>query len=90
MKTLWFRQKRYGWGWVPSTWQGWLITLLYISILLLLSFSINDNSSPYDIVVMFVLPAIFLTVLFILIACKKGEKPEWRWGDKHDHHIHKK
>jgi hypothetical protein len=22
---LWFRAKRYGWGWTPTSWQGWLV-----------------------------------------------------------------
>ena len=22
---LWFRRKKYGWGWTPSTWQGWTV-----------------------------------------------------------------
>jgi hypothetical protein len=24
----WFRRKRLGWGWTPSSWQGWAVTLL--------------------------------------------------------------
>jgi len=27
-----------------------------------------------------VLPIIVLTILFVIIAYKKGEKPGWRWG----------
>ena len=24
----WFRRKRFGIGWTPATWQGWLITVV--------------------------------------------------------------
>ena len=27
-KGPWFRAKRFGWGWTPITWEGWLVTLL--------------------------------------------------------------
>lgn len=23
----WFRPKRFGFGWTPATWQGWLVTI---------------------------------------------------------------
>lgn len=23
---LWFKAKRFGWGWVPVTWEGWALT----------------------------------------------------------------
>jgi MFS superfamily sulfate permease-like transporter len=29
----WFGPKLFGWGWRPITWQGWLITLLLITVL---------------------------------------------------------
>jgi hypothetical protein len=28
-KKYWFRAKWYGWGWYPSSWQGWLILLAW-------------------------------------------------------------
>ena len=30
----WFAQKTFGWGATPNTWQGWLFTALYISIVI--------------------------------------------------------
>ena len=24
----WFRRKRFGWGWTPISWEGWVVTLL--------------------------------------------------------------
>lgn len=26
----WFRRKRFGYGWTPSSWEGWLATLLFV------------------------------------------------------------
>lgn len=28
-KKLWFGNKRYGYGWVPNTWQGWMLVGIY-------------------------------------------------------------
>ncbi len=27
----WFGPKRIGWGWTPITWQGWLLTAVFIA-----------------------------------------------------------
>ena len=27
---LWFRARRYGWGWAPATWQGWAVLAVYV------------------------------------------------------------
>lgn len=28
-KTAWFGPKRWGWGWSPVSWQGWVVTLAF-------------------------------------------------------------
>ena len=28
-KTAWFGPKRWGWGWTPASWQGWMVTLAF-------------------------------------------------------------
>ncbi len=83
-KKLWFRAKRYGWGWEPATWQGWTCLSCYIvSIILLASFFVR-LSLKEEGVYMFVSLCLLLTGLLIFVCFKKGEKPRWRWGeDKH-------
>lgn len=77
---LWFKRKMYGWGWTPATWQGWLVTIIYIVLILLFASTLDDNSSMGEVTLMFYLPLVILTALFIRIAYKKGEKPKWSWG----------
>ncbi len=76
----WFKAKWYGWGWTPATWQGWLSTVVYISLLVAFSLTINDNSTDREVAFTFGLPATLLTVAFLWLAYKKGEKPGWHWG----------
>jgi hypothetical protein len=78
---LWFKRKLYGWGWVPVTWEGWLVTVLYVGLLAAFALTIDANSPPREIALTFVLPAILLTIAFFRIAYRKGEKPRWQWGE---------
>ncbi len=80
----WFKRKVWGWGWVPATWQGWLTTLLYVALILLLACTreeaIPGNPDSGSNFLVFGLPIILLTITFISIAYKTGEKPKWQWG----------
>lgn len=77
---LWFKAKWFGWGWTPVTWQGWLVTLVYLALIILLSSTVDESSSTNEVLFMLVLPVTLLTITFIRIAYKKGEKPRWSWG----------
>ena len=89
-KHYWFKRKVWGWGWVPVTWQGWLTTLIYISLILTIALSreevIPGNPDSGSNFLVFGLPIVVSTALFIFIAYKKGESPKWQWGlpDKKD------
>ncbi len=80
----WFKRKIWGWGWTPATWQGWLTTFIYIALVIGLALmreeAIPGNPDSGSNFLVFGLPIILLTVLFIYIAYKKGEKPRWQWG----------
>ncbi len=77
---LWFKRKLYGWGWTPVTREGWTITAGYVFLVFTAAFSIDQSSSNKEISLIFVLPTIILTIVFMQIAYKKGEKPRWQWG----------
>jgi len=76
---LWFRAKRYGWGWYPITWQGWLVTLVYIMLIIV---SVNLIKNDVHEVVKNLAIILFFTIILLGICYKKGEKPRWRWGNK--------
>ncbi len=76
----WFKRKWYGWGWTPVTWQGWLITIIYIGAIILSALTLDKNSPTKEVAFTFILPILLLTTSFIFIAYKKGEKPRWQWG----------
>jgi len=83
-KDYWFKRKLYGWGWVPVRWQGWCVILLYIFLILSLVLTreeaIPGNPDSGSNFLTFALPIIVLTILLVVVAYKKGEKPRWQWG----------
>jgi hypothetical protein len=83
MKQYWFRAKRYGYGWVPVTWQGWAVVGVYLGGVLAGSrkatVGVTESSPfPYWFIVGWLVP---LTILLLIICLVKGEKPGWRWGE---------
>jgi len=76
----WFKRKLYGWGWVPVSWQGWLVTAVYIVLILAFASTVDENSPPQELLFMFILPLAILSITLLRIAYKTGEKPRWQWG----------
>jgi hypothetical protein len=83
MKKVWFKAKRYGYGWYPATWQGWLIILIYVG-LIIADFRRIDavQHSGSDTLINWVPDSVLLTILLLVICVKTGEKAKWRWGGK--------
>lgn len=79
---LWFKNKTYGWGWTPATWEGWLVLAVFIGL-----FAWNVAVfggwaiAPTNAEVAWYLVRVGLLVTALLLVCyKKGEKPGWHWG----------
>lgn len=80
----WFKRRRYGWGFTPVTWQGWLSLLVMILIAIGTSFILpykQQNPSANDLTVFFIIIIIDIIGFFIL-ALKTSPAPKWRWGKK--------
>lgn len=73
--TYWFPAKRYGWGWgVPRTWQGWLVLLAYVAVVL--------ASTALPSTVAKVVVVVLATGALLLVCLTKGEPTRWRWGGR--------
>ena len=84
-KKLWFVARRYGYGWTPATWEGWLVLALYMLAVwgAYVCQYTRDSAASIDAFIRYrYLPQVFgLTVMLILICVLKGEKPRWRWKE---------
>ena len=84
MKTqrYWFVAKKYGWGWRPSTWQGWIALFVFMSLIIGNFFRIDASSPSVNHTLMCFIPETFICiVLFMGLCFVKGEPPSWHWGD---------
>ncbi len=78
-REIWFKRKRFGLGWYPSSWQGWLVTFFYAGFVILLSMRIDENSTMEEVMIRFAFPSLLLTLIFMKIAYKKGQSLKWQW-----------
>lgn len=85
----WFKAKLYGWGWTPAKWQGWIVVIVYIALILTLVLTrendIPGNPDSVSNFLTFAFPIIVLTALLVFIAYKNGEKPRFQWGLPKEH-----
>jgi len=76
-KKIWFRRKLYGWGWTPTTWEGWLVILIWALLFVSLVSRIDDHEGLKNVFFGFISIG-----LLIYVCYKKGEKPRWQWGKR--------
>jgi hypothetical protein len=86
MDTIWFKAKRFGWGWTPATWQGWLILAGFVAGIAASAFAILGAGQVVTVHQwMAFYAAIAVESLSLIVICyKTGERPRWRWGSHDD------
>ncbi|MEY4723035.1 MAG: hypothetical protein RLZZ324_548 [Candidatus Parcubacteria bacterium] len=82
----WFKNKRYGYGWYPATWEGWTVMAVWFAVFVAILRNVDAAShSASDTLLGVSLPILASVVVLIIIAALTGEKPEWRWDGKPMH-----
>jgi hypothetical protein len=83
-KGYWFKRKLFGWGWVPATWQGWVVILIFLGLIFWIaidfSHTVGDDAPSARQLIWFFIQIVSVTLLLIGICWKKGESPKWQWG----------
>jgi hypothetical protein len=83
MSKLWFKRKQYGWGWVPSSFEGWATLFVYGVVLVAIVKHAEMNSvTDSDVVLYTAIPAVIASALLIAVCYYKGETPRWQWDGK--------
>lgn len=59
----WFRRKKFGWGLEPTSWQGWLLTIVYAAIAITLGATLASSQ-----VWLFATLFVIATALYLLVA----------------------
>jgi hypothetical protein len=83
MAKYWFRQKTFGYGATPNTWQGWVLTV--VSCLMLFGVvmfgpAIRDNGLRAIWMIMGAAIVIIPTCVIAYVKTEGG----WRWRSGHD------
>ncbi len=87
-KKYWFVPKDYGWGLMPISWEGWLVTFLWIAVLAAYGeygygiFTAYDGLNVAD----YVRFLFDVTVaMFLFVYSSKGRtkgEVKWYWGNR--------
>ena len=62
----WFARKTIGWGWVPASWQGWLLTAAYVALVYLLARVFPPSAHRVDFFVCLILATLLLLAVAVL------------------------
>ena len=78
MSEYWFKQKRYGLGATPSSWEGWLSILVLVFVEVLIGVAFPPDHRPFAF-----FGATFSALIMFLWLCwiKTEGGWRWRWGD---------
>ena len=77
MNRPWFGPKRYGMGLSPTTWQGWLATLIFIGLIALAAAAMRGSGRHPTLWNVFAFGG--LTAAYIALAVWKSDRQPWRW-----------
>ncbi len=82
----WFIPKPYGWGFVPITWEGWLVTGIFTSLILVSGYLNNlfqpELMSRNDFINYLLDFAILIIALIYFSLPRTEGKVQWNWGEK--------
>jgi surface polysaccharide O-acyltransferase-like enzyme len=86
MTTLWFRARRYGWGWRPCSIEGWLVLLMFIAAVfasaLIFNIHIRNGGDVATSTIVYAGTVVALAAALIAVCWKTGERPRWNWGKR--------
>jgi hypothetical protein len=78
MPKYWFKQKSIGIGSTPNTWQGWLVTLVAVALMIAVVFEAKEIADPaaQKLVALSGVAAIFIA---LSVICWLKTEGGWRW-----------
>ncbi len=78
-KRYWFAAKKRGWGWgLPLVWQGWVVLLGYIGLMVFNAYLFPPEKNP----LVFAISTVVLTITLLVICWFTGEPPGSLRGKK--------
>ena len=71
----WFKPRRFGLGATPTTWEGWLVVLVFIIWIAYVSIKITSESNIF-------MPLMAISIVLLISISRKKTNGlwKWRWG----------
>ena len=87
MNKYWFKPKKYGYGFQPSSLEGWLLTLGLVLLIILSAYTNNFFTTDISMTngFRYIFDVIIIITIFTLVAKDKTDgELKWRWGNKNN------
>lgn len=82
-KKYWFQPKTYGYGLFPISWEGWVMTLIFVGLIMVSAYTNNiftDVPSSQN-VWRFLFDLFILSCLLLIFAKDRTDgEIRWNWG----------
>lgn len=78
------KRRRYGWGFIPVTWHGWVFIVAQVGIIFTAAFFLPmkpEQPTVTDLIKYFIILGLVVLSL-VIFGLMTGPKPRWRWGKK--------
>jgi hypothetical protein len=75
----WFVPKSYGYGAVPSSWQGWAMVLAFAAVIAVLAFLCLGSGEPTAGGIALFIGGTLAAVVVLVVVAKAKTEGEWRW-----------
>ena len=85
MTRYWFKPRCYGYGATPITWEGWLVTLACIAIVIgsIVAMNLLADRSNFAAWMTWAVVIVGITLCFVSVSRRRTDGEwRWRWGAK--------
>jgi hypothetical protein len=83
MTTYWFRPKQFGYGATPTTWQGWVMTIVATLVVVAATAWLTTLTAiDPRFWVAVLIDAVVIAALLEVSRRKTDGEWRWRWGDR--------
>ncbi len=69
----WFKPKGFGYGATPTTWEGWIVVIVFIIYILSLSMLITGGKVSQYVLYL------FAGIVAVTVISKRKTDGEWKW-----------
>jgi hypothetical protein len=76
---FWFKPKTYGYGAVPTTWEGWAVVATYVAILTICVVAATIRAEPLAARISAIAAVIIATVAMTITVVRKTDGA-WGWN----------